>query len=806
MKFHIGHHHLTKLGSPVLVEGNRNHRATTMKRLFLTSEKSLAVFEGETALRRRKMEATLLCPVRSLRCGFATTRTCTNIGPFQSLPYATKTLLRPLAHKTQFFSIYMSTAAADLRRETKRRKHKPQTVHPMSPLPVDISVVSIEAKPKRSKKKKRRSRNSQEMEDSSVGVAFDWKTVVAPPPTTRTAVDKQSKAHAAAKNVAYDPLPPTSKNRQRRSASQFIPLWLRQEPTWRRAVMEFLKLPTNLDNNRRNLNASLQGNFYQDSIPSFSELLKKGPPESLYPALDHLVEVGLSDAKTAEKYRQTHRLRLKDKDLRAFLAEKQKKLNYHQEMYNVATKELKQLQDRLSALTPPSENSNSIWKRTVESVSRLFQSEEQRQSAEHQNSVVAVQRTKLLQAIAELERGPLARHQTAVDAINVQWAMLHEERTTAGPLPLTDDEYSVLTQAAAAVRPAVTQAFAEHVRDRHSQMLEQYQALDGKTDLTRPHDWFLHARLDRRKIIFHGGPTNSGKTHSALEQLKTAKKGMYLGPLRLLAAEVYEKLTADGIYCNLYTGQERREIPFATHGAATIEMATTKEDYDVIVIDEIQMIADWERGFAWTRALLGSRCKEIHVCGGMEAAKIVRRIAKACGDEFEIRTYKRFSELNIAPTSLASQPNQLNTYKHVQAGDCVVAFSRSDIFAIKREIESNTEHKCCVIYGSLPPSTRSEQARRFNDPNSGYDVLVASDAIGMGLNLNIRRVIFNSIFKNDGSAITRLNHSAIKQISGRAGRRNSPYPIGGRCDGVKPYIFWLRTVAPFLTRCSCSSF
>ena len=114
----------------------------------------------------------------------------------------------------------------------------------------------------------------------------------------------------------------------------------------------------------------------------------------------------------------------------------------------------------------------------------------------------------------------------------------------------------------------------------------------------------------------------------------------------------------------------------------------------------------------------------------------------------------------------------------MRPGDCVVAFSRNDIFAIKREIEQTTDYKCCVIYGSLPPETRTDQARRFNDPDSGYDILVASDAIGMGLNLNIRRIIFNSLFKFTGDSIVRLDHSSVKQISGRAGRRNSPFPEG----------------------------
>jgi ATP-dependent RNA helicase SUPV3L1/SUV3 len=146
-------------------------------------------------------------------------------------------------------------------------------------------------------------------------------------------------------------------------------------------------------------------------------------------------------------------------------------------------------------------------------------------------------------------------------------------------------------------------------------------------------------------------------------------------------------------------------------------------------------------------------------------------------------------------SSYVANKQSLSYLSVLEIGDCIVAFSRNDIFAIKREIENNTSHRCCVIYGSLPPSTRTQQAKRFNDPNSGYDVLVASDAIGMGLNLNIKRIIFNSIFKSDGSAIVRLDHSAIKQISGRAGRRNSPFPDGGTYylkldDDQRSNIIW----------------
>ena len=107
-----------------------------------------------------------------------------------------------------------------------------------------------------------------------------------------------------------------------------------------------------------------------------------------------------------------------------------------------------------------------------------------------------------------------------------------------------------------------------------------------------------------------------------------------------------------------------------------------------------------------------------------------------------------------------------------------MAFGKNDIFAIRREIESSTPYKCCIVYGNLPPETRAAQAKLFNDMSSGYDILVASDAIGMGLNLNIRRVIFHTIYKSNGERIARLSHSAFKQIGGRAGRRSSPWAYG----------------------------
>jgi len=244
-------------------------------------------------------------------------------------------------------------------------------------------------------------------------------------------------------------------------------------------------------------------------------------------------------------------------------------------------------------------------------------------------------------------------------------------------------EYQRLSAVVKSVIHELCPRLANHMAFRHKRLVEQYQTLDSKTDLTKPHEWYLYSRLDRRKVIFHGGPTNSGKTFQALERLKEAKRGLYVGPLRLLAAEVYETLNAQGIYTNLLTGQEKQVMPFATCIAATIELAPTDEQFDIVVIDEIQMIGDSSRGYAWTRALLGVRCKEIHVCGGMEARHLTEKIVKLCGDDFELREYERLTKLSVANASLSSAIDSHGCYKDVEPGDCVVAFSRADIFAIK---------------------------------------------------------------------------------------------------------------------------
>ncbi|GKY93300.1 hypothetical protein MPSEU_000297500 [Mayamaea pseudoterrestris] len=525
--------------------------------------------------------------------------------------------------------------------------------------------------------------------------------------------------------------------------------------------------------------------FYSDCLPSFQEVFKTN--QKLQDVMERLLPTGFGKAKFARQYQRTLQYTKKHETLMQQMATRQSEVAYHESQVQTLQDELVGLKEELDELIktdnqqPEQQPDSSLLDNTVQYVSSIFKSGQEKEKRVALEALAHSRRERLIELtkmVREKER--LLQHNNAL-ALSAGYYMENIQRDidhTLRHVPFTKEEIQPATMVLDECRPVIVEALAEHVRTRHAQMVEQFQELDDNTDLTKPHEWYSYARLDRRKIIYHGGPTNSGKTYQALERLKEAKKGMYLGPLRLLAVEVFEKLTAAGVYCSLYTGQEILRVPFETHGAATVEMADLTVDYDVVVIDEIQMMSDNHRGFAWTRALLGSRCKEIHVCGGLEAKDLVERIVANCGDEFEFRSYERFTELTVADRSLASSSEEVGSYKTVQPGDCVVAFSRNDLFAIKREIETQTSHKCCVVYGSLPPLTRTEQARRFNDPDSGYDVLVASDAIGMGLNLNIRRIIFNSMYKQDGSGITQLDHSAVKQISGRAGRRNSPFPEG----------------------------
>ena len=275
-----------------------------------------------------------------------------------------------------------------------------------------------------------------------------------------------------------------------------------------------------------------------------------------------------------------------------------------------------------------------------------------------------------------------------------------------------------------------------------------------------PEKQYPEARGMKRRFILHIGPTNSGKTYQALQRLRQAYRGIYLGPLRLLALEVYDRMMTSGIPCSMITGEETIRTPGSFVQASTVEILDIREVYDIAVIDEAQMMADENRGSFWTRAILGIRAEEIHVCCSGTAENLLIRMIKRCGDTYEIVHHERNTKLEFIP-------KRYDMSKDVEAGDALIAFSKKNVLAIAATLEGRGI-RASVIYGNLPPQTRQEQVRLFTEGIN--QVVVATDAIGMGINLPIRRVVFMNSMKFDGTDKRRLEAEEIRQIAGRAGR------------------------------------
>ena len=276
----------------------------------------------------------------------------------------------------------------------------------------------------------------------------------------------------------------------------------------------------------------------------------------------------------------------------------------------------------------------------------------------------------------------------------------------------------------------------------------------------RPEMEFAEVRELRRHFILHIGPTNSGKTFQALERLKEAACGVYLGPLRLLALEVYERMNEMGVPCTMRTGQECIEEEGSRVTASTIEMADFDENYDIAVIDEAQLVADTDRGHSWTKGILGLRAGEIHICMSPAAEQAVCHLIGLCGDDYEVRRYERKTELICEDRPFVFPDD-------VREGDALIAFSKKSVLDVAGRLEE-AGVSSSVIYGSLPPEIRRRQTRLFNRGKT--KVAVATDAIGMGLNLPVRRIVFLQTDKFDGVSRRPLRTSEIKQIAGRAGR------------------------------------
>ncbi|ENJ9655057.1 RNA helicase [Clostridium botulinum] len=274
-----------------------------------------------------------------------------------------------------------------------------------------------------------------------------------------------------------------------------------------------------------------------------------------------------------------------------------------------------------------------------------------------------------------------------------------------------------------------------------------------------PKDEYREVRYMNRKFYLHLGETNTGKTYNSMERLKESKKGIYLSPLRILALENFEKLNKEGVVCDLITGEEEIKKKGSKHICCTIEKLDINEEYDVAIIDEIQMIDDDQRGSAWTRAILALKCKEIHVCGALNTKELIINIIEDCGDEYELKEYFR----NI-PLKIEEEAFRL---KDIKKGDALVTFSKKKVLQLA-DYYGDLGIKTSVIYGNLPPEVRRKQYEQFISKDS--NILITTDAIGMGVNLPIRRIIFMDIRKFDGNDMRYLTSQEVKQIGGRAGR------------------------------------
>ncbi len=280
-------------------------------------------------------------------------------------------------------------------------------------------------------------------------------------------------------------------------------------------------------------------------------------------------------------------------------------------------------------------------------------------------------------------------------------------------------------------------------------------------------DLYPLARQMHRRFILHIGPTNSGKTHDGVGRLHGARCGIYLGPLRLLAAEQFETLNLNDVPCSLVTGEEQIWVPGSRVQSSTVEMADLKAHYDVAVIDECQMIADRDRGGAWTAAILGLCADEIHACASPDAEGLLTRIIRECGDALTVVRHERM-------TPLAVEKEGFQFPASVRAGDALIVFSKARVHAVAAELKRKG-WRVSLIYGALPPDVRRDQAERFQRGDS--EVVVSTDAIAMGMNLPIERVVFLESEKYDGDITRPLLDSEIKQIAGRAGRYGQ-YEVG----------------------------
>ena len=269
------------------------------------------------------------------------------------------------------------------------------------------------------------------------------------------------------------------------------------------------------------------------------------------------------------------------------------------------------------------------------------------------------------------------------------------------------------------------------------------------------------------------GPTNTGKTHYAIERMLAHRSGMIGLPLRLLAREVYgrvaEKVGAGAVA--LVTGEERIVPPNARYWVATVEAMPSDLSVEFVAIDEIQTATDFDRGHVFTNRILSARGREETVLLG---AQTMEPVIRALLPQADIQFRPRFSRLTYAGSKKISR---------LPRRSAIVAFSASEVYAIA-ELLRRERGGAAVVMGALSPRTRNAQVDLFQ--NGDVDFLVATDAIGMGLNLDVNHVAFAASTKFDGRQFRELTPAEIGQIAGRAGRHMRDGTFGVTA-GVDPF-------------------
>ena len=267
------------------------------------------------------------------------------------------------------------------------------------------------------------------------------------------------------------------------------------------------------------------------------------------------------------------------------------------------------------------------------------------------------------------------------------------------------------------------------------------------------------------------GPTNTGKTFVAIEKMLKFESGIFGFPLRLLAREVYDKCVSQvGIEkVALITGEEKIIPSTANYFICTVESMPTDKEVDFVAIDEIQMCADRERGHIFTDRLINLRGNKLTMFLG---SQVMQSVIKELISEVEFEKKERFSKLTYNGFKKASR---------LERKTAIIAFSIEDVYAIA-ELIRRQKGGAAVIMGSLSPKTRNSQVELYQ--SGDVDYLVATDAIGMGLNMDINEIYFSNLKKFDGRKTRRLNLIEISQIAGRAGRFKNDGFFGttGECE------------------------